>query len=130
MSRLTRRWTLLALLLIAVGAGALVPTAGAAPAGATRLGIAPTRITVTATEFKYVLSKTRVTAGTTVIFTLVNKGKVAHNFRIAGKTTATIRPGTTASITVTFKKAGKQAYLCTLPGHGAAGMKGVFTVTP
>jgi uncharacterized cupredoxin-like copper-binding protein len=38
------------------------------------------------------------------------------------------RPGTTAKLVVTFKKKGKYPYLCTVPGHAAAGMKGTFTV--
>jgi uncharacterized cupredoxin-like copper-binding protein len=29
---------------------------------------------------------------------------------------------------VSFKKKGKYSYLCTVPGHAAGGMKGVFTV--
>ena len=36
--------------------------------------------------------------------------------------------GKTARLVVTFKKKGKYTYLCTVPGHAAAGMKGVFTV--
>ena len=39
-----------------------------------------------------------------------------------------IQPGKSAKLAVTFKKAGKFSYLCTVPGHAAAGMKGVFTV--
>jgi uncharacterized cupredoxin-like copper-binding protein len=38
-----------------------------------------------------------------------------------------IQPGTTAKLVVTFKK-GKYPYLCTVPGHAEAGMKGVLTV--
>jgi uncharacterized cupredoxin-like copper-binding protein len=29
---------------------------------------------------------------------------------------------------VTIRKAGKYAYMCTLPGHAAGGMKGILTV--
>jgi len=38
-----------------------------------------------------------------------------------------IGPGKSASLTVSLK-AGKYPYLCTVPGHAAGGMKGVFTV--
>lgn len=31
-------------------------------------------------------------------------------------------------VTVKFKKKGRYRYLCTVPGHAAAGMRGVFTV--
>ena len=51
-----------------------------------------------------------------------------HDFTINGKQTPLISPGKTAKLTVTFKKKGRYPYLCTVPGHAAAGMKGVFTV--
>ena len=87
---------------------------------------ATTRITVSATEFKFVLSKRSVSAGT-VIFTVKNKGKIAHDFKIAGKKTPTIQPGKSAVLRVTMKK-GRFQYICTLPGHARAGMKGAFAV--
>jgi nitrite reductase (NO-forming) len=88
---------------------------------------AVTRVTVKATEFKFTLSKRTVPTGI-VIFTVVNKGKIAHDFKIANKRTAVIRPGKSATLRVTFKKKGQYRYLCTLPGHAAAGMKGVLAV--
>jgi uncharacterized cupredoxin-like copper-binding protein len=39
-----------------------------------------------------------------------------------------VRPHKTAKVTVTFHKKGRFTYLCTVPGHAQAGMKGVFTV--
>jgi len=83
---------------------------------------------VTATEFKFALSKRSVPKGTTVIFKVTNKGKIEHDFKINGKKTPLIQPGTTAKLVVSFKKKGKYPYLCTVPGHAAAGMKGTFTV--
>jgi uncharacterized cupredoxin-like copper-binding protein len=78
-------------------------------------------------EFHFILSKTKVPHGT-VVFKLVNKGKLAHDFSISGKTSKHIGPGKTGSLTVTLTK-GKKAYKCTIDGHAAAGMKGVLTVT-
>ena len=63
-----------------------------------------------------------------VNFRVTNRGKLRHDFKIAGKKTAQLAPGKAATLRVTFKKAGKFAYLCTLPGHAAGGMKGVLTV--
>ena len=83
-------------------------------------------MTVTATEFKFKLSKTSVRHGS-VTFTVVNKGKVAHDFKIGGKKTTLIKPGKSAKLSVTFK-AGKFKYLCTVPGHASLGMKGTLTV--
>ena len=39
-----------------------------------------------------------------------------------------IAPGETAKLVVSFTRAGSFPYLCTVPGHAAAGMKGTFTV--
>jgi len=109
-------------------AAALLAVVGvvAAPAFGARTHATGTAVTVTATEFHFKLSKTSVPHGS-VTFTLVNKGKLAHDFKIAGKKTVLVKPGKTAKLTVTLK-AGKAAYLCTVPGHAAAGMKGTLTV--
>jgi uncharacterized cupredoxin-like copper-binding protein len=78
-------------------------------------------------EFKFTLSKTSVKHGI-VTFKLVNKGKLMHDFKIAGKKSKLISPGKSGKLIVTMKK-GKWAYLCTVAGHAAAGMKGKLTVT-
>jgi uncharacterized cupredoxin-like copper-binding protein len=84
-------------------------------------------VTVTATEFKFKLSVKSVPHGS-VTFTVTNKGKIPHDFKIAGKKTPLISPGKTAKLTVTLKK-GSYPYLCTVPGHAASGMKGTLKVT-
>ena len=109
-------------------AAALLAVVGvvAAPAFGARTHATGTAVTVTATEFHFKLSKTSVPHGS-VTFTLVNKGKLAHDFKIGGKKTPLVNPGKSAKLTVTLKK-GKAAYICTVPGHAAAGMKGTLTV--
>jgi nitrite reductase (NO-forming) len=87
-----------------------------------------TAVTVAATEFRFRLSRTRIAAGGTVVFRVVNKGKIPHNFRIAGKKTRLLQPGQSAMLKVVFRGRGTYAYACTVPGHAAAGMKGVFGV--
>jgi uncharacterized cupredoxin-like copper-binding protein len=89
-----------------------------------------TAVAVTAgkpSEFKFTLSKKAVAKGV-VSFKFTNKGMIAHDFKIAGKRTAALKTGKSQTIKVTFKKAGKYPYLCTLPGHAAAGMKGTLVV--
>lgn len=111
--------------LVAVAVGALAATSGLArPSGQA----ATTKVTVAASEFKFVLSRKSVPVGT-VVFTVRNKGKVAHDFKINGKKTPLIKPGGSAKLVVAFKKKGSYAYLCTVPGHAAAGMKGKLKVT-
>lgn len=84
-------------------------------------------IRVVAIEFRFRLSKKSAHRGT-VVFRVVNHGKVAHDFKIAGRKTAIIKPGKSAVLRVVFRKAGRYPYLCTVPGHAAAGMKGALKV--
>jgi len=113
--------------LLSVIAVVAVASALAGPAFAARAHATATiKVKVTAVEFKFTLSPATVKPGT-VTFTVVNKGKLAHDFKIAGKKTPLIQPGKSATLTVTLK-AGKYPYLCTVPGHAAAGMKGTFVV--
>lgn len=104
--------------------GASLTLALPALAGSTTAGVA-----VTAgkpAEFKFTLSKSSVPKGA-VTFTVTNKGKLEHDFKIAGRKTVRLKPGKKTTLKVTLP-AGKAAYLCTLPGHAAGGMKGTLTV--
>jgi uncharacterized cupredoxin-like copper-binding protein len=85
-------------------------------------------IRVTATEFKFAMSRKSLAKPATVIFKITNRGKIAHDFKINGKKTLQIKPGKTATLKVVFRAKKKYAFLCTLPGHAAAGMKGTFSV--
>jgi uncharacterized cupredoxin-like copper-binding protein len=59
---------------------------------------------------------------------VTNKGKIGHDFRIAGKKVKLLNPGKSATLTVKFGKKGKFTYDCTVTGHARLGMKGVFGV--
>lgn len=98
----------------------------AAPALAAGATTQTSAVAVTATEFKFTLSKSSVPHGK-VVFTIVNKGKLSHDFWIGGKTSPLVAPGKRATLTVTLA-AGRLLYLCTVPGHSAAGMKGTLNV--
>jgi uncharacterized cupredoxin-like copper-binding protein len=87
---------------------------------------AATTIQVKGGEFFFRLSSKTVKPGKAT-FVFKNIGHVSHNFKINGRRTPLIGPGRTAKLVVTLKK-GRYPYLCTVPGHAAAGMKGVFTV--
>jgi uncharacterized cupredoxin-like copper-binding protein len=103
----------------------------ALPAVASSTKVQATAVTVTAgspSEFKFKLSKMKVPHGS-VTFTVTNNGQVPHDFKIAGKKTKLLNPKQSAKLTVTFSKAGKFPYLCTVPSHATLGMKGTLTVT-
>ena len=86
-----------------------------------------TTVTVTMKEFKFTLSRKTVPHGP-VVFKLVNKGTLGHDFKIAGKKSKLVAKGRTRLFTVILTK-GTKAYLCTVPGHATAGMKGTLKVT-
>jgi uncharacterized cupredoxin-like copper-binding protein len=87
-----------------------------------------TSVQVKGGEFFFRLSTKLIKRPGKVTFVFKNIGHVQHDFKINGKKTPLIGPGKTAKLVVTFKKKGKYSYLCTVPGHAAAGMRGVFTV--
>lgn len=106
---------------IAVALAIVLPASGASTA---------TVVNVTAgkpSELKFTLSKKSVEKGV-VTFKVTNKGMIEHDFKIGGKATKKLKAGQSQTLKVTFKKAGKFPYICTLPGHAAGGMKGVLAV--
>jgi plastocyanin len=119
------RITLALLLVGVVGAGAAfaIPAIGARSTSAKTI-----TINVTASEWKFKLSKSSVPVGTTVIFKVTNKGKIAHDFKINGKKTQLIKPGATKTVKVVFKKKGRLVFICTVTGHAKLGMQGKFSI--
>jgi nitrite reductase (NO-forming) len=95
------------------------------------------------TELSFTLSRRSVPAGK-VTFKITNKGVATHDFEIctipkvglgypnicvgnAGATSIFLAPTQSATISVTLKP-GIYEYLCTVPGHANAGMKGIISV--
>ena len=94
------------------------------------LAIAPlavARMHASASEFKFKLS-TKTAHHGVVIFKVKNVGKIVHDFKIAGKKTANLGAGKSATLKVTLKK-GTYKYLCTIDSHASFGMKGSFKAT-
>src|SRR6478672_5328490 len=71
-------------------------------------------------------------ANTALTFTVTNEGKGQHSFAVQapGQTfeTAMLDGGATATLDVPGLAAGNYEYLCTVPGHADAGMKGTLMV--
>jgi mono/diheme cytochrome c family protein len=93
------------------------------------------------TELGFTLSKKASIPAGTVIFKVTNKGKLAHTFKVCtkpsttstansctGKVTKLLAPGASTTLTVVFTKKGTYEYLCTVPGHASAGMKGLIGI--
>jgi uncharacterized cupredoxin-like copper-binding protein len=112
-----------------------VSARSATPAGGTT-------VTVTAgkpSELAFKLSTYSVPAGK-VTFMVTNKGQIGHTFEICtkpsknstantckGMATKTLNAGKSATLVVTLAK-GTYEFLCSIPGHAAAGMKGLLGV--
>jgi nitrite reductase (NO-forming) len=91
-------------------------------------------------EFAFQLSAKTIKHGP-VTFKVTNGGSLPHDFKICasskggsansctGKATKLISPGSSTTLSYTFKTKGTYEFLCTVPGHAAAGMKGDLKVT-
>ena len=87
-----------------------------------------TKIKVTAKDIKFKLSAKTAKRGV-VIFKVTNTGALVHDLHIKGRTTRKLSHGESATLRVTFLRKGHYPYKCTVDGHAAAGMKGIFTIT-
>src|SRR5690349_15016713 len=130
----------------ALVAGCLI---GAALVGASGAQAAPrsatliTTVNVTAgkpSEFKFALSKKSAKRGI-VIFKVKNSGNLTHDFKLCSKSSTSLAntcngrsskmlpPGASTTLRASVLRKGTYEYLCTVPGHAAAGMKGVIKIT-
>jgi plastocyanin len=106
---------------------AVIVVAVAAAAMLTQSSFGADRVSVTARDFRFTLSKSSVRAGT-VTFTLTNRGNQRHDFKIGGRKTSIISRGRTATVRVRLRSGRSYTYICTVPGHASAGMKGRLRV--
>jgi hypothetical protein len=94
--------------------------------------VAPARVLVEATEFRFTLSRTAVKAGPAIV-QLAIRGEDPHDLKLvpAGRArTAAVpetQPGGVAEWRGKLTK-GKWTLYCSLPGHKKAGMRATLTV--
>ena len=90
------------------------------------------RIAVGAAENEFTFNPSRVSAsaGVPVQLTVVNKGKIQHDFHVEALrvTLHLIDPGRSGAVRFTPTKNGTFEFRCAVPGHYEAGMKGTITV--
>jgi uncharacterized cupredoxin-like copper-binding protein len=137
---------MISLLLAAIAAAGLVIVATAS-LSADRT--APVHLTIRASEMQYAPAKLHLRAGVPVHLTLINDGKVLHDFNLKGseketmaghehhaahgQTTAgqgshvAVQPGQSAALHFT-PAAGEIEFYCSVPGHREAGMTGKLLV--
>jgi uncharacterized cupredoxin-like copper-binding protein len=83
---------------------------------------------------RFTPSALTVEAGRPVRLTLRNEGQIDHDFTLSQGVPRPIKveakPGQSASVTFTIARPGTYQFICSKPGHAAAGMRGTITVTP
>ena len=104
--------------------------AGNQPVAATTAAVAPanlsTSVSITASEFKFNPTSIQAAVGQKVTLTLHNTGVVEHDVTIPSAGFSLLaRAGQTATGDFTFEKPGVFDFICSIPGHKDAGMKGV-----
>jgi uncharacterized cupredoxin-like copper-binding protein len=124
-----------ATMVVAVASAAIASAGSSAAAGLTPAHVQTphnasllARVNVAASEFKFVLSKKTARRGL-VVFRVTNVGAIQHDLEIKGRKTRLLSHGQSATLRVTFVRKGRYPYKCTVAGHAAAGMKGVFTIS-
>jgi plastocyanin len=114
---------------LALAAAGLCLAAAGALAVRPAQGATVQRVTVKMSEYRFRLSTNTVHTGT-VVFTIVNKGQIPHDFSIQrlAKVSSLVQAGRTTTMRVTFKKAGTYFYVCTVGAHVQYGMFGNLRV--
>jgi uncharacterized cupredoxin-like copper-binding protein len=130
---------------IALGIGLVLAACSPAAVSAETGTRGATLVNVTAgkpSELHFTLSKPAKLSAGTVTFRVKNAGKAVHDFKLcaapltgssaanrcAGRATRMLKPGQTTTLTIALVKSGTYEYLCSVPGHAAAGMKGLLTL--
>ena len=89
---------------------------------------APTRI-FTAAEFSFSPTEVRLPAGATVNVELRNAGDIFHTFTVTAlNLEVEANGGETASGALRIDRPGTYEFVCTVPGHAQAGMRGRLIV--
>lgn len=121
------RWTV-ATLILAAGLGLAGGIAGQAAPGPQAVQLVAGSLQ---NEFVFTPKEVTVPAGQPLAVTIVNKGRIEHDFHIEAmgvKTSSLIPPGKSVTLTFTPAKKGSLEFACTIAGHKEAGMKGVIIV--
>ncbi len=123
--------SLLAALALTLG-GAVEATSGAAVSKGGKP--APSRLLVTAREFRLTLSRPKVVAGEAIV-QLYNFGEDPHDLRLQRRGSARIQaveevgPGGTGELVTKLRRASRYRLWCSLSGHAELGMRATFRTT-
>ncbi|HEY7035528.1 MAG TPA: cupredoxin domain-containing protein [Thermomicrobiales bacterium] len=104
-------------------------SASPSPAVASPTNGLSTEITVELVDVAFRPERLAIPAGTVVTVSLLNTGKLLHNFNVdALNISQDVAAGTTRRITIDAP-AGTYQFYCNVPGHKESGMVGTLVVT-
>ena len=93
--------------------------------------------TIVLEDMRFTPNRINAKVGVPLTLELANKGTQRHDFNFEslhmaglGGVESILEPGQSTTITLTFDQPGEHTFICTLPGHAAAGMTGAAYVTP
>ena len=90
-----------------------------------------TEYLIVASEFAFAPNEIQIRAGETVNIVLDNRGAVYHDLTISGLSfVLTADPAGRSSAALTVPEPGRYRFICSVPGHEAAGMSGTLIVGP
>jgi len=103
----------------------------------TRSGASSGSTDIVLEDMRFTPNRIDAKVGVPLTVRLTNKGNERHDLNFEalhmpglGAVEAILEPGATRTISLTFDQPGTHTFICTLPGHAAAGMTGAAFVTP
>ena len=88
-------------------------------------------------DMRFTPNRIDAKVGVPLTLRLTNKGTERHDLNFEaihmpglGGVESILEPGETRTITLSFDQPGTHTFICTLPGHAAAGMTGAAFVAP
>ena len=88
-------------------------------------------------DMRFTPNRIDAKVGVPLTVRLINKGTERHDLNFEaihmpglGGVESILEPGETRTITLSFDQPGTHTFICTLPGHAAAGMTGAAFVAP
>lgn len=93
--------------------------------------------TIILEDLRFVPNRIDARVGVPATVVVTNRGTERHDLSFPSLhmpglqgVEAILEPGESRTITLTFKQRGTHTFICTLPGHAAAGMTGAAFVAP
>lgn len=122
---------------VVVGLVAVALIAALASAGReSQAGGSSGSVTIVLEDFHFVPNRIDVKVGVPLTVRLTNRGSERHDLNFESihmpglrGVESILEPGETRTITLQFDAPGSHTFICTLPGHAAAGMTGAAYVT-